>query len=412
MAKKKSAKPKSAAKGESQPGAKEKKPARAKPKAARPKAAKPNAAKPKAARRTKGLEAPAGEIDAVSEIDAVNERLSHFDTSISEAEFVRARVLPVSRDVAYNRARMALLQETENLRRRPGFLFADVGYKFTDGRRTDFVAVRMHVDKKSTEGGCWEKTCYNGYVPTDVIVSNFALAIGPTDAGARVTSDGNQGEFGTLGMGVNLPLLGKSMLLTCAHVVSKVQPPASQSNFVIDVNNRDIGLSSNLNSDLYRFDGLFDVAILYPRDELTNEERGKFTADLPIGVATPNRFGSVSSADLNRVVFKIGANEPRVSKGFIDSVDHLPIPVSDPPGTPNLLDHILIRSTATPGENAPAGGGFANRGDSGAMVFTEDGTIIGMVRAVYDDNEDNEGDRAIVTRITNIADEFGIQPLV
>ncbi len=336
------------------------------------------------------------------------ERRSHFDTVTNGLDLARARVLPVSKEVAYARASLAMWQEIEVLKKRPGFLFADVGYKFIGGLRTDFVAVRIHVDKKYSDQGCIAKTCYNEHVPTDVIISNFRLATSLTDGGSKVISDGNPGEAGTLGMGVELTQIGKPFFLTCAHVVSKQQPPTDLENFVMNTRGEDIGLSGNRNPFLYRFDGNFDLALLFPHDSIGNSDLGRFEATLPLGVSKPNRFGSVSWTDLNRAVFKIGANVPHVSKGFIDSIDSTPIPIA---GSPAAINHIVVRSTTTQGVSAPVGNGFANLGDSGAIVFTEDGTIIGMVRAIFDDNKDNEGDRAVVTRISNIASEFGVDIL-
>jgi len=335
-------------------------------------------------------------------------RRNHFDKVTNELDLVRARVLPVSKEVAYSRASLAMWQEMEILKKRPGFLFADVGYKFIDGLRTDFVSVRIHVDKKYSDKGCIAKTCYNEHVPTDVIVSNFRLATSLTDGGSKVVSDGNPGEAGTLGMGVELTQIGKPFFLTCAHVVSKQQPPLDRENFVMNTTGDDVGLSGNQNPFLYRFDGNFDLALLFPHDSIGNSDLGRFEASLPLGVSKPNRFGSVSSADLNRVVFKINANVPQVSKGFIDSIESSPIPIQE---SPAAINHIVIRSTSTTGVPAQIGKAFANRGDSGAIVFTEDGTIIGMVRAVFDDNKDREGDRAVVTRISNIATEFGVDIL-
>jgi hypothetical protein len=332
-------------------------------------------------------------------------RRSHFGEFPTENVVLRARVLPVSKETAYARARIAMLHEMDNLRRRPGFLFADVGYKFTEGVRTDFVAVRIHVTRKISEGKCLDLTCYNDLVPTDVIVSNFQTAVSLNAAGALIRSDGNPGGFGTLGMGVQLNHIGKPFFLTCAHVVSKSQPPSEMQNFVMDADGNDIGLSSNHSDSFFRFDGNFDLALLLPHDSISLDDMGRFAASLPTGVQSPSYVGDVTSADLNRVVFKIGANQPRISKGFIDSVETSPIPIRE---SPDAIDHFLVRSASVVGQHANSGNGFANQGDSGSIVFAEDGRILGMVRAVYDDNNDNEGDRAVVTRMKHIQDEFGI----
>lgn len=324
----------------------------------------------------------------------------------TELESAQVRLLPASIEIEYERAKIALETEMEQLQQLPGFLFADVGYKFTDGLKTDYLAVRIHVRSKiSKHEKCVEKMCLNGTVPTDVIVSNFCNSASSTDAGSKIRSNGLPSQdFGTLGMAVTGSSLGRQMFLTCAHVVTS-DPPVVANNTIKDSAGNDIARSANRDSRFYRYDGRFDVALLAPAVSIPPQDLGRFASNLPPGVSPPNRFGGVTSADLNRVVYKIGANLPHPSTGFIDSIQSLPIPIRN---SPAAIDHIIVRSTQD-GSIAPRGLGFANLGDSGAMVFTDDGRIIGMIRAVLDDNSDNEGDRAVVTRMTSIAASFPIR---
>jgi len=303
-----------------------------------------------------------------------------------------ARVLPLDPEAAYERAVVALRNEEGNLRSRPGFVFADVGYKFVNGRRTDQIAVRLHVDKKSKGLGSIGSSCFNNTVPTDVLVTRFTKASGTTDAGDRIQSDSTNG-FGTLGMGVKV-FGGVLAFMTCAHVVSDQQPPASARSVLFDSNGVEIAVSTNYIRSLYQYNEAFDLALVIP---IEDEQLGRFVEIEP-GVVPPNRIVEVSSFDRERIVYKFGA-KTGFSKGFIDSVEQLPVPIDEL----DVTDHIIVRS-------APSDGGsyrpFADKGDSGAIVVTEDGGVIGMVRGV---SIDRNRERTIVTRMTRIRSAFRIE---
>lgn len=325
-------------------------------------------------------------------IDSAKKRL---EDHLAKTEAMSARVLPLAPDAAYERAVAALRHEEANLRSRPGFLFADVGYKFVGGRRTEEIAVRLHVTKKSNGPNCIDSHCCNNTVPTDVLVTRFTKADGTTtDAGDWIKSDGNNGP-GTLGMGAAV-LGGFPIFITCAHVVSKQQPPTVQHNVLVDINQTPIATSLNDNPTFFRYDEEFDLALAIPADAIQSEQMGRFVEAPDSGVQRPNRIIEVTSSDMDRMVYKFGA-KTGFRKGFIDSVKQLPIPVDEL----EVTDHVIIRSAA-------AGSGalrpFADKGDSGAIVFTEDGGVIGMVRGVSDDRE-----RTIITRMTSIQNVFSIE---
>lgn len=316
---------------------------------------------------------------------------------------VSARVIPVPRRVAYARAEIAMQRNLEELKKLPGFQFADVGYKFMKGEITDHLAVRLHVREKSPGHTELEKLFENQLVFTDVVVSKFRKAASLTDAGSRITSSDNP-KYGTLGMGVNYTLQDVPFFLTCAHVVSEFDPPTSAESFISNASG-DVGFSDNFNPDFYRYDSEFDLALLLPPKSIPDADLGKFVSNLPLAVSAPMRISPITESDLNTVVYKIGANTPRLSKGYIDAVNPTAIPIED---SPDAVGHFIVRSTPTPGLFAPIGGGFANFGDSGAIVFTDDGRILGMVRAVSHDNNDAEADRTVITRMSRIREEFKV----
>lgn len=314
---------------------------------------------------------------------------------LAKTHDMSARVLPLAPEAEYERAVVALRNEEGNLRSRPGFVFADVGYKFVNGRRTDQIAVRLHVDKKSKGRGCIESTCFNNTVPTDVLVTRFTKASGTTDAGDQIQSDSTNGS-GTLGMGVKV-FGGVLAFMTCAHVVSDQQPPASARSVLFDSNGVEIAVSTNYIRSLYQYNEAFDLALVIPTLAIEDEQLGRFVETEP-SVVPPNRIVEVSSSDLERIVYKFGA-KTGFSKGFIDSVEQLPVPIDEL----DVTDHIVVRS-------APSDGGsyrpFADKGDSGAIVVTEDGGVIGMVRGV---SIDRNRERTIVTRMTRIRSAFRIE---
>lgn len=330
----------------------------------------------------------------------------------SELESARVRLLPVCKEVAYARARIAMETELDKFKQTPGFLFADIGYKIKGGDVTDYLAVRIHVKEKLPKSKladkCIDKMCLNDLVPTDVLQSNFRSAVSSTDAGSKIRSNANPNDFGTLGMAVTASMDGLPLFLTCAHVVSLIQPPPAANNDISDSPNggapsRIVAFSANSDERFFRFDQWFDVALLAPETSIPASDLGPFT-NLPVGVRAPNRVGAVFESDLGLKVYKIGA-KTGLTTGYLDSVDSTPIPM---PGTGFARDHIIIRSTKDPAPFNVSGSLFADQGDSGAIVFTDDGRLIGMVRAVQDINDDGVLDRTIVTRMINIAAIFPI----
>jgi len=328
-------------------------------------------------------------------IESAKKRLGDHLARLDRTSSVR--VLPLDPKAAYERAVVALYHEEAKLRSRPGFQFADVGYKFVNGRRTDIVAVRLHVDEKSERRGCIGSSCFNNTVPTDVLVTRFTKANGTTDAGDRIQSDGND-YSGTLGMGASIIDGTVPVFMTCAHVVSGEQPPVNDNNVLVDVNRSPIAVSFNNDRSLYRYEEDFDVALVIAVDKIQSEQMGRFIEIPDSAVQSPNRIIEVSSLDSERPVYKFGA-KTGFRKGFIDSVVHLSIPIDEL----TVANHIIIRSASSDsGFSQP----FADKGDSGAIVFTEDGGVIGMVRGV---SVDQDRERTVVTRMTRIQAEFQIE---
>ncbi|MCD0461293.1 trypsin-like peptidase domain-containing protein [Roseiconus lacunae] len=328
-------------------------------------------------------------------------KAEQFKSFPDELASAKVRLLPVSRDVACAKARMVIAQEIETLKKQPGFQFADVGYKFTGNSRTDYIALRLHVDGKcdATSSDCLPKTFLDGTLPTDVIVSNFVPA-GTTDAGAKIRSDGTPAsKFGTLGMGVDGDAFGSGYFLTCAHVVTDTQNPPDKNYDVSDIQGDVVARATTESPRFFQFNDFLDAAILAPHVSVTESDLGPFRQYLPSDVDPPNRVSEVEQNDLDLAVYKIGATTD-ATWGFIDSVHPMPIPIQ---GTGlNASDHFIVRSERDQNRRHNARKSFAKGGDSGSIVCTANGRVLGMVRAVLDDNDDSVVDRVVVTRMTNL----------
>ena len=328
--------------------------------------------------------------------------------------------MPVSAEISYARAEKALRDEVVKFDQQPGKLFFDVGRKFTKGEPQQDFALRMHVERKAEQGAhCIEKHCLDGLVPTDVIESSFVQAVGDSDSGAKILSEGNVVEFGTLGLGVFSHKLRDKFLMTCAHVLSSRFPPLD----VADVLERDLdflGLMSDNFDRFFSYSDDLDVGLFFPSVTLDDSELGRFDpASLPSNVPVPSKISDPRSEDVfgqpnPTIVYKVGATDGRLTTGFIDSVNLTsPIPIIDGANVPGLnrppfastQSHFLVRT-------AHNQGAFAEKGDSGSIVFTGDGRILGMVRAISNNAGTNPpGFRAVVTKMTRIRSEFEISVL-
>jgi hypothetical protein len=296
---------------------------------------------------------------------------------------------------------MMIMQEFETLKKQPGFQFVDVGYKFSNQSKTDHIALRLHVDGKESvdSKNNLPETYLDGLLPTDVITSTF-LNAGTTDAGAKIRSDGTPStEFGTLGMGVDGDSFGNGFFLTSAHVVSPGTSTANLVYDITDVQDSIVARASRRNPRFFRYDDYVDAAVLAPHRSISDADLGPFRRFLPPDVTPPNQVTDVEDSDLDLPVYKIGA-ETGVTWGYIDSVHPTPVPIVDT--SLNATDHFLVRSESDPARRLNASRSFARGGDSGAIVCTQDGRILGMVRAVLDYNDDDVVDRTVVTRMANI----------
>ena len=364
------------------------------------KKATPNAQAPKAAGK-KAEKTPEKKVELPSDVDR-----SAFEEYPKASDSARVRFIPPSADVLFARAKigakeiLASVADLETGRfTDQSTRFMDIGYKFTNGKRTEELSVRLHVQKKR-KGVPLAPTCFNGRVCTDVLESNFKTATASTSAGDLISSSGNPGEFGTLGMGVVMDRgtsdAARTMFLTCAHVVSPVTP-TTQSAFVIrDESDVPFGVADQFSSLFFENSNEFDVGIFAALKSVPVERRGGFDR-LPV---TPTSVNDPTREDVvNRTrVFKVGANSDSTI-GVLDSLGPL---FGDIPLENGLVavEHFIVRSQTS--------GPFASEGDSGAIVVSEDGRILGMVRAV---DEDSVGKRTIVTRMSKISARFEFNPV-
>jgi hypothetical protein len=336
--------------------------------------------------------------------DKVNRSVVEADPSSSDS--VRVRFIPPSADVLFARAKIGAMEILETVAEPgsrqffdPSSRFLDIGYKFTNGIRTNDISVRLHVHKKRS-GVPFALTCFNGRVCTDVLESNFKTAT-KNSAGEYIESSGNSSEFGTLGMGVLLDHgtteSSRTMFLTCAHVISP-DIPTQQSEFEVkDIAGDKIGIAFQFSHLFFENSDEYDVGIFPALKTIPPRARGSFEK-LPV---QPTSVKDPTKDDVvNRTrVFKVGAKTGSTI-GVLDSIGPLFGDIQLENGL-TANDHFLVRS------NTPFGT-FADQGDSGAIVVSEDGRILGMIRAV---DVDSFGKRTVVTRMSKICAKFQFNPI-
>jgi hypothetical protein len=332
--------------------------------------------------------------------------LSVVEAYPSSLDSARVRFIPPSADVLFARADIGvkeILATVADPESRQFFdpltRFVDIGYKFTNGKRTDDISVRLHVRKKH-KGVPFAATCFNGRVCTDVLESNFKTAA-KSSSGDYIVSSGNPGEFGTLGMGVLLDHgtteSSRTMFLTCAHVISP-DIPTQQSEFKVKDEAGDlIGIAFQFSKLFFENSDEYDVGIFPALKSIPARSRGSFEKlpVFPTSVKDPTKDDVVNRTR----VFKVGAKTGSTI-GVLDSIGPLFGNIQLENGL-TATDHFLVRS------NTPFGT-FADEGDSGAIVVSEDGRILGMIRAV---DVDSLGKRTVVTRMSKISAKFQFNPI-
>ena len=314
----------------------------------------------------------------------------------SNLESVRGdiRLMPVTRQVAMARAKMALRSHLEEFQKLPGFQFADIGYKYVNGQPTESIAVRIHVDQKVDNAVDFPSRLMDGLVVTDVMDGRYVSANLP--AGSIILSKGNPGKQGVMGLTVRVRMNSRkaTAFLTCAHVMS---PTIGPTRFEVhNLAGTLVGFGTT-EAGFYILNEHADAAVFSQAGGFISNDPG--FATLPPGVGSIAGFREVSDSDIESTVYRMNIASGSWVPGVIVST------MADPfIGTGQVFDHLLIRA-AQPGP-------FALQGDSGSAVVSQDGFVVGIIRAVSDEQApgfEPSKHRTVATRISNVQSLLNVE---
>ena len=267
---------------------------------------------------------------------------------------------------------------------RPGVSGIDVGYKEVGGRRTDTLAIRVLVERKSDDIGPEDRVppAIEGF-PTDVIERRFTLhglsiqarelAVNADSAWYPVVAGGvsigpcrvvrNRVHAGSLASLVKDAATGKPLLLGNFHVLC-VDNTWSDGDWIAQPSRLDAALRADALAGVLRratLGGEVDAAVA---------ELGERPAD-----ASVLQIGSVAgvrAARLGDAVVKRGRTT-RLTFGTIDSIQlTVALDYGAEIGTVSLRNQVGVRADVA--RNSL----FAAPGDSGALLVGADRHAVGM----------------------------------
>lgn len=267
-----------------------------------------------------------------------------------------------------------------------GVIGISFGPRFMNGEPTSEMTIRLHVAtdeakrylKKNAKKIGFTKT-YGG-VGTDIVVWDFQTSSSGQPAARRGLPDGTRiegnGGFGTLGTKIIIEVDGRrrARWITAAHVASRtIEAPSQPVPITLSPGGQKIGTVSK--GEYFR-DGFVDVAFITPTARLSARTRAR-------------GFAPLTSGDKNAIVTMKGAVTSDVP-GKIILLD-FDGTVKSPVGMEEVANHFLVQGLHSKN--------FADKGDSGAIVFKQN-TLIGIVRAA-----DKNSGIAVVTQLDVVAEK-------
>jgi hypothetical protein len=203
-------------------------------------------------------------------------------------------------------------------------------------------------------------------VPYQIVSKNYAKACYSVNISGKVMNISNVDNFGTLCIPIRRN--NKIYLLTCYHVVKHKNHEwedfyqIGEETIVYETTNIKLGILKNAWFNLY-----YDVALIEPFPEIE--------IDKTINGVLVNKSRYISHEDTNILKVKIkGAQTRRIVDGTIVSVHNTQI-IDYGNRTFEKRDLIGISNDRNK---------VVESGDSGSLVFTEDGYAIGMIIATDD----------------------------
>jgi hypothetical protein len=272
------------------------------------------------------------------------------------------------------------------LLQRPGVTAVDVGYKYVKGKRTDKLAIRVHVAKKTDAVPPYERIPpeING-IPTDVIENKYVAQVAKAPVNTLLSAD--TGEYNPLQGGISIgpcrSVGGDVYAGTLGAIVRDRATGATMllSNFHVMCIDNGWRLGDTMTQP-----SLIDTG-LCPADVVATLQRASLGGQVDCAIAQQNArsalpriveiggVAGVAAAAVGMAVRKRGRTT-ELTYGSVDGVSgSVSIDYGDGIGTVTLIDQISIAPTTS--QNAA----FSDHGDSGSVIVNGSNMVVGLLFA-------------------------------
>ncbi|MCA1703059.1 MAG: S1 family peptidase, partial [Actinobacteria bacterium] len=277
---------------------------------------------------------------------------------------------------------------------RPGVIGVDIGYKEVAGRSTGALAIRVLVEEKRDVPEDERIPPRIDDYPTDVIERKYELHAGPlspaADATARVDTRAYDPLLGGISIGPCRLVGGTGLVGTLGAIVkdNDTDAPLLLSNYHVLAAD-EAGAAGDLIAQPGRPDGggthPASVAGALVRSSLGGEVDcavANATREVVAEVADIGRLNGVDKVVIGQHVRKRGRTTG-LTYGTVDTVDlTLQVKFGGEQGTVTLTNQINIIPDTTQNPT------FGAKGDSGAVVVTDDNKVVGLYMAGDDESGD------------------------
>jgi len=282
---------------------------------------------------------------------------------------------------------------------RPNVCGVDVGYKYSGGKKTDEIAIRVFVRKKAVDLSDEEKIPKEiSGIKTDIIEEEFKINSREYDRNVRADFDSYEtliggmriempteanpksGVFniGTIGMIVKDKSTGLPLMLTNYHVVSSGtsvynNSPIHQPEVITSIRNGSVDYSQREIGDTNKsFLGYHKEVFIDAATSNIDLSKSKVSNEI-LQIGKVKGLKELKTSDEGLSVSKRGGIT-RLTHGFIDGVDH----------TTNVsysLGNMQVKNAFRVRPNEAVNGLFSTSGDSGSVVVDDNNKIVGLLFA-------------------------------
>lgn len=305
----------------------------------------------------------------------------------------------------------ALEKVRQRFRHRSNYTGSDIGYRWTAGKRSNELVIRIHVETKIPKDDLSNDEAFPGQIdgiPLDVIGGNYETNAAAAVYGSPqdrfilpylvggISCSGISGRTGTAGLLVVDRKTGAPGLVSNAHVLAGSAGAAGDA--VLHPGRADGGtVAAHMIGRLARWmldrDGDAAVAILSPQQRW-----------LPLQLGSLEAVSGARRVKLGEVLSKFGRSS-RMTEALVDGIGRYRVRYHSSGGLPEIreIDGFKLVSMTDAGE---ALGEVSAPGDSGAAWMSK-GEVVGLHFAGESSNS-ADGEHALACHIDRVLDRLDL----